>query len=1268
MQPTKRLISLIRTTGTRLVILAAILMTVLASNITPAAAAPSRSLVSVTMSSQTGTLTAGTAGNVTFGASVLRSGTSPNSFNLSVSGLPAGASVIAQSPSNPLNFFGGNNPRNVTLTIHVNASVAAGSYNFNVQASGTGFDPVGVGTLVVGAAGPVAQTITFGPLANKAFGDPDFNVSATASSGLAVSFAASGDCTVVGTLISLTGVGSCIITASQAGNASYLPAANVQQTFSINQGVPVITFGAAPLVEFPGSDFNVSAATNSDGALTYSYVSGPCSLVDGNAGTFSSTGVGSCVVQADTAVSTNFIAGSAQQAITIYPPFIHLYAVAGSTTLGVQSVTVWGYNSSNAPVTQPGGPTIEVNEGDTVIVVLHNELGVDTGLLFQGQDMIPDVTGVAAGGTKLYAFTANRPGTYLYGAGLLAGAQYQSALGLYGAFIVRPAAPGQAYDAANTAYDDEAVLILSEIDPALNNLANPATFDMRKFKPRYFLINGQTYPNTPETVTGAGNRVLLRYLNAGMQFHSMAILGTNQTVIANDGSPLAYPHSMVAETFGPGQTIDTIATIPAAAADGNRFAIYDGNLMLRNSNQAGYGGMLTFLTVSGMPPVGDSTGPATSNVTYGAGTLSATVSDAATGNSNIVAAEYFMDSVGVAGTGSAMSGAFAAPVEAVTASVAVPSGSHMLYVHGQDSAGNWGAFSSVLVNGGDATGPATTGLTLTPNPSNGSVDVAVSATGNDSASGGSNIAAAEYTIDGGTAVSMLVNNPDPIASLDQIIPAAIINGLAEGTHTVSVRSQDAAGNWGVAATISLVVDKTGPTASNVSASPNPNNGQKPFNTTTPAVRLSATLTDSAAKITVVEGFIDTAGADGTGFFFAASDGSFNSLTENVIADIPLTTIGQLSTGNHTLYVHGKDAAGNWGTTSSTILVIDKVAPTISSITTLDANPTTAASVQFLVTFSEDVTGVTSSNFATASSAGLIGASITSVTGSGNTRTVTVSTGSGGGTLGLNLTSATGITDLAGNALPTAGLPFVGQTYTVISIDQLYFSTSGTTNPPGVGGSADDADIYYWNGGAYSRVFDASTANVPSSGGGNANVDGFDRIDDTHFYMSFNGNVSIDPPGPNNTLSVADEDVVYYNNGAWSLYFDGSTHGLSGTDLDAISIVGGTLYFSTDDTDVPPGVSGGGDDADIYSWNGASFARVYDASALGWSTANVDGFVRVDATHFYLSYSVDTNVSGLGAVQDEDVIYYNAGVWSVYFDGTAHGLTSGNLDIDAFDLP
>src|SRR5207244_4385317 len=77
------------------------------------------------------------------------------------------------------------------------------------------------------------QTINFNALANKTFGDADFNVSATASSGLSVSFNATGNCTIAGNTVHITGAGSCTITASQGGNANYNAATNVPQTFTI---------------------------------------------------------------------------------------------------------------------------------------------------------------------------------------------------------------------------------------------------------------------------------------------------------------------------------------------------------------------------------------------------------------------------------------------------------------------------------------------------------------------------------------------------------------------------------------------------------------------------------------------------------------------------------------------------------------------------------------------------------------------------------------------------------------------------------------------------------------------------------------------------------------------------------------------------------------------------------------------------------------------------------------------------------------------------
>jgi hypothetical protein len=85
-------------------------------------------------------------------------------------------------------------------------------------------------TLVVAKA---TQTIAFGTLPNKVYGDPPFTVSAAATSGLPVAFAASGTCTVASTTVSLTGSGTCTITATQTGNGNYSAAPSVSQSFTV---------------------------------------------------------------------------------------------------------------------------------------------------------------------------------------------------------------------------------------------------------------------------------------------------------------------------------------------------------------------------------------------------------------------------------------------------------------------------------------------------------------------------------------------------------------------------------------------------------------------------------------------------------------------------------------------------------------------------------------------------------------------------------------------------------------------------------------------------------------------------------------------------------------------------------------------------------------------------------------------------------------------------------------------------------------------------
>jgi uncharacterized delta-60 repeat protein len=84
-----------------------------------------------------------------------------------------------------------------------------------------------------GGAGTLEQSITFAPLPDRTFGDPPFAVSATATSGLSVTFTAAGACTINGSRVTITGSGACSITASQDGNGTYAPAPDVTQAFQV---------------------------------------------------------------------------------------------------------------------------------------------------------------------------------------------------------------------------------------------------------------------------------------------------------------------------------------------------------------------------------------------------------------------------------------------------------------------------------------------------------------------------------------------------------------------------------------------------------------------------------------------------------------------------------------------------------------------------------------------------------------------------------------------------------------------------------------------------------------------------------------------------------------------------------------------------------------------------------------------------------------------------------------------------------------------------
>jgi|CXWL01.1.fsa_nt_gi hypothetical protein len=77
------------------------------------------------------------------------------------------------------------------------------------------------------------QTITFASPGNQPVGGPTFTLGGSASSGLPISYTVlSGPAAVSGNQLTITGPGSVTVQAGQPGDATYLPAANVTQTFN----------------------------------------------------------------------------------------------------------------------------------------------------------------------------------------------------------------------------------------------------------------------------------------------------------------------------------------------------------------------------------------------------------------------------------------------------------------------------------------------------------------------------------------------------------------------------------------------------------------------------------------------------------------------------------------------------------------------------------------------------------------------------------------------------------------------------------------------------------------------------------------------------------------------------------------------------------------------------------------------------------------------------------------------------------------------------
>ena len=147
----------------------------------------------------------------------------------------------------------------------------AGGYSV-VIANGGGSITSSVVTLTVNR---LSQAIAFGVLAGKQVGNVPFNLTATANSGLPVSFSSSvtSVATVSGSTVTIIGVGSTTITASQGGDATYLPASSVPQTLMVSAAPSIPSISTPPLGQSftLGSAVALSVSAGGTGPLFYQW-------------------------------------------------------------------------------------------------------------------------------------------------------------------------------------------------------------------------------------------------------------------------------------------------------------------------------------------------------------------------------------------------------------------------------------------------------------------------------------------------------------------------------------------------------------------------------------------------------------------------------------------------------------------------------------------------------------------------------------------------------------------------------------------------------------------------------------------------------------------------------------------------------------------------------------------------------------------------------------------------------------------------------------
>ncbi len=161
-----------------------------------------------------------------------------------------------------------------TLTV-TGATVSLDGNRFRAVV-GNGVTPDATSASALLTVGKAAQTITFGNLAPRTFGDASFALSGSSTSGLVLTYTSSNPAvaTIQGNTVNIIGAGSTNITASQGGNLDFGAAADVVQTLVVNKAAATVSLSGTTAA-FTGTARTVTVTTTPSGLpVTVTYDGG----------------------------------------------------------------------------------------------------------------------------------------------------------------------------------------------------------------------------------------------------------------------------------------------------------------------------------------------------------------------------------------------------------------------------------------------------------------------------------------------------------------------------------------------------------------------------------------------------------------------------------------------------------------------------------------------------------------------------------------------------------------------------------------------------------------------------------------------------------------------------------------------------------------------------------------------------------------------------------------------------------------------------------